>query len=153
MSPKTIAWDLIGFLYNNVESKLSVEMQNKHGLGLSDFRALRLLAEAENHELRMQDLAKRLSLNQSSVTRLIERMERSGYTTRDFCPADRRGVYSVLSKKGLARLEKAEIDYESLLKETLRSVSPSFDFEKLSDYMVKTVKGRSKQVERVSAGK
>lgn len=53
----------------------------------------------------MQELASQLGLNQSSVSRMVERLERGELTMRDLCPDDKRGVYTVLTAKGRARLE------------------------------------------------
>ncbi|ELX09954.1 transcriptional regulator MarR family [Janthinobacterium sp. HH01] len=99
----------------NVESALASVLQARHGIGLSEYRALEVLARSPKSELRMQELASHLRLNQSSVSRLVERLEREGLTIRDLCPADKRGVYTVLTKEGRARLERAQPDYENAL--------------------------------------
>ena len=63
----------------------------------------------------MQELATHLRLNQSSVSRMVERLERGGLTIRDLCPDDKRGVYTVLTEKGHARFKSARPDYEKAL--------------------------------------
>ena len=95
-------------------------LQARHGLGLSEYRALEILARSQNSELRMQELATHLRLNQSSVSRMVERLERAGFTVRDLCPDDKRGVYTVLTKDGRARLERAQPDYEKVLEAALK---------------------------------
>ncbi len=60
----------------------------------------------------MQDLAAQLQLDQSSVTRVVERLERLGLTIRDVCPNDKRGVYTVLTEAGRQRLDDARPEYE-----------------------------------------
>ena len=70
-----------------------------------------MLARSSDSELRMQELASQLGLNQSSVSRMVERLERGELTMRDLCPDDKRGVYTVLTAKGRARLEEAQPDY------------------------------------------
>ncbi|MCV2219520.1 MarR family winged helix-turn-helix transcriptional regulator [Thauera sp. Sel9] len=105
----------------NVEADLVKVLQARHGLGLSEYRALEILARSQNSELRMQDLAAHLGLNQSSVSRMVERLERSGFTVRDLCPDDKRGVYTVLTKDGRTRLESAQPDYEKALAAALKA--------------------------------
>jgi len=51
---------------------------------------------------------------------MVERLERGGFTVRDLCPDDKRGVYTVLTEKGKARLESAQPDYEEALHTALK---------------------------------
>ncbi len=114
------SWFGLVHLVGNVESELGKVLQERHGLGLSEYRALQILSRSRNNELRMQELAAHLSLNQSSVSRMVERLERSGLTVRDTCPNDKRGVYTVLTDQGKARLESAEDDYQTALSAALK---------------------------------
>ncbi|GAO05117.1 MarR family winged helix-turn-helix transcriptional regulator [Anaeromyxobacter sp. PSR-1] len=115
------AWlDLIQVVAR-VEAELGKVLQARHGLGLTEFRALEMLARSPDSELRMQELAAQLSLNQSSVSRMVERMERAGLTVRDLCPDDKRGVYTVLTDRGRARLEDARPDYARALDAALQA--------------------------------
>src|SRR5690606_13659317 len=98
MSRKSDAWLKLIQIVSNVEADLGRMMQARHGLGLSEYRALEILARSQNTELRMQELAAHLGLNQSSVTRMVERLERAKLTVRDVCPDDKRGVYTVLTE-------------------------------------------------------
>lgn len=74
-----------------------------HGLGASDFEVLDLLATAspeEGEQCRVQNLAGRIHLSQSALSRLIARLEKDGLVTRSLCREDRRGVYVTLTRKG-----------------------------------------------------
>ncbi|MCL1051465.1 MarR family transcriptional regulator [Shewanella abyssi] len=108
---------------DSVENQIAKNLQYDHGLGLTDYRALRLLSDASDSELRMQELSSLLGLNQSSVTRLVERLEKRGYTIRDLCPKDKRGVYTVLTGRGREIQELAGKDYEGYLIAALDMVS------------------------------
>ncbi|GIH76271.1 MarR family winged helix-turn-helix transcriptional regulator [Planobispora longispora] len=110
-----MTWDLFALLYARVEADLGKALQRGHGLGLSEYRALRQLAAAPGGELRMQELAEAVGLNQSSVTRLITRLEEAGLTRRTLCSDDRRGVYSVITAAGRTRLSEATPAYEGCL--------------------------------------
>jgi DNA-binding MarR family transcriptional regulator len=103
-----------------IETELGRVLQEQHGLGLSEYRALQVLSRSPDSELRMQELASHLRLNQSSVSRMVERLERNGLTIRDLCPDDKRGVYTVLTDKGRSRLESAHPDYEAALTAALQ---------------------------------
>ncbi|MQA39617.1 MarR family winged helix-turn-helix transcriptional regulator [Rugamonas aquatica] len=115
MLKRSDSWLNLTQVVANVESALASVLQARHGIGLSEYRALEVLARSPKSELRMQELAAHLRLNQSSVSRLVERLERDSLTIRDLCPADKRGVYTVLTSEGRARLQRALPDYESAL--------------------------------------
>ncbi|MCV0379334.1 MULTISPECIES: MarR family transcriptional regulator [Nitratireductor] len=120
MPSSSDAWLRLVHTVSTVESDIARMLTSKHGIGLSEYRALQALAKAPDRELRMQDLATHLQLNQSSISRMVERMERSGLTVRDVCADDKRGVFSVITEKGEARLEEARADYETALASALK---------------------------------
>lgn len=121
MSRRSDAWLTLVQAVGNVEADLAKALQAGHGLGLTEYRALQALVRSPDSELRMQDLAAHLRLNQSSVSRMVERLERGGLALRDLCPDDKRGVYAVVTDKGRARLESAQADYESALDAAVRA--------------------------------
>ena len=52
----------------------------------------------------MQELADRVLLSKSGLTRLIDRMERDGLVDRSPCPDDRRGTFAKMTDDGLRAL-------------------------------------------------
>ncbi|GGU94459.1 MarR family transcriptional regulator [Actinomadura cremea] len=104
-------WDRVVTLHGRVEHRIAKALQRRHGIGLSEYRALCRLVRADDGELRMQELADLIGLNQSSVSRLVTRLENAGLTRRDHCPADRRGVYTQVTGEGRALQEKASPTY------------------------------------------
>ncbi|MGW0821723.1 MarR family winged helix-turn-helix transcriptional regulator [Streptomyces sp. NPDC002845] len=76
-----------------------------HGLGASDFEVLDILASeaaaAESgQQCRVQNIADRVHLSQSALSRLIGRLEKDGLVERSVCQEDRRGVWVALTRKG-----------------------------------------------------
>ncbi|MEV8525308.1 MULTISPECIES: MarR family transcriptional regulator [unclassified Streptomyces] len=82
-----------------------------YGLGASDFEVLDILAEKgaddRDRALRVQELAARIHLSQSALSRLIGRLEKDGLVTRGMCSEDRRGVS--VSITGTGRDRHAEV--------------------------------------------
>ncbi|TQK43021.1 DNA-binding MarR family transcriptional regulator [Streptomyces sp. SLBN-118] len=80
---------------------------HRHGLGASDFEVLDVLAEETGDgvdcSLRVQELASRVHLSQSALSRLVARLEKDGLVTRGMCSEDRRGVRVALTGAGRAR--------------------------------------------------
>ncbi|GAA2491204.1 MarR family transcriptional regulator [Streptomyces thermolineatus] len=122
-APNTVsdqeAWERVLVLHARVEKELAHALQRRHGIGLSEHRALELLAHSDDGELRMQELADRIGLGQSSVTRLVARLEAAGFAFKDLCPSDRRGVYAVITEEGRSRCEAARATYAEVLSSAL----------------------------------
>ncbi|GAA0651989.1 MarR family transcriptional regulator [Kutzneria viridogrisea] len=114
-----LGWSRVVTLHGRVEQELAKALQRQHGLGLSEYRALAQLAATECGELRIQELADAIGLNQSSVSRLVARLEEAGLTRRDLCANDRRGVYSVITDAGRKRLATAAPVYTEVLTQAL----------------------------------
>ncbi|MBF6437470.1 MarR family winged helix-turn-helix transcriptional regulator [Nocardia cyriacigeorgica] len=127
-------WDQLVALHGRVNQRLAKEMQRRHGIGLSEYQSLCRLAHAENGELRMQELAELIGLNQSSVSRLVARLESGGLTRRDLCPKDRRGVYTVITEEGRTMQQRAEPTYRDALAEALDEASAD---ARLSEFVAK----------------
>ncbi|GAA3682785.1 hypothetical protein GCM10022224_054050 [Nonomuraea antimicrobica] len=90
---------------------LEGELLDAHDLPLASYEVLARLAEASGRRLRMNDLADRVLLSRSGLTRLIDRLQRDGLVTREACADDARGLYAVLSDSGAARLAEATPTY------------------------------------------
>ncbi|MFJ6657446.1 MarR family winged helix-turn-helix transcriptional regulator [Streptomyces sp. NPDC091377] len=79
---------------------------HEHGLGASDFEVLDVLAEGAvpggDCSFRVQEIADRIHLTQSALSRLVARLERDGLVERAMCAEDRRGVRVLLTEKGRA---------------------------------------------------
>src|SRR4051794_20353443 len=110
----TRQWDPVVALHARVEHELAKALR-RHGLTPSEHRALCRLAVADDGELRMQELADLIGLNQSSVSRLVAKLEASGLTERTLCPNDRRGVYTMITDEGRARRAEADATYRDAL--------------------------------------
>lgn len=76
------------------------------GLPLAWYDVLLQLAEAPEHRLRMAELADRVLLSRSGLTRLIDRLQGEDYVRREPASDDARGMYTVLTPEGLAALRQ-----------------------------------------------
>ena len=81
---------------------LDAELEAAHGLPLTSYEVLAHLVRAPEGRLRMAELADRVLLSRSGMTRLVDRLEREGYLERDTCDDDKRGSFAVLTKAGAA---------------------------------------------------
>lgn len=101
------AW--IAFLraHAAVTRRLEAELQAERGLTLAEYDALVQLAVGDDRRLRMSELAERVVLSRSGVTRLVDRLVASGLVARRACPTDARGSWAELTPAGLERLRGA----------------------------------------------
>jgi DNA-binding MarR family transcriptional regulator len=86
---------------------MNAQLVADHGLTINQYEALLHLARAENRRMRRVDLAERLVLTASGVTRLLDGLEQAGYVDRDSCASDRRVTFAVLTEAGLEKLRSA----------------------------------------------
>lgn len=73
---------------------------------LSTYDVLIELYEVPEQRLRMHELAERVVLSRSGLTRLVDRLEAEGLLTRDRSGTDRRGAYAVITEQGIAALRR-----------------------------------------------
>lgn len=77
------------------------------GMPLNWYDVLLQLAEAPHHQLRMAELADRVLLSRSGLTRLVDRLQAEGYVRRQRSTDDARGTFTVLTAEGRAALRAA----------------------------------------------
>jgi DNA-binding MarR family transcriptional regulator len=78
-----------------------------HGITEGEYGVLVHLSEEPDHRLRMCDLAARLRLSPSGLTRRVDGLAKQGFVTREASSCDRRSMYAVLTDEGMAKLEAA----------------------------------------------
>jgi DNA-binding MarR family transcriptional regulator len=90
-----------------VIAALERELTTAAGMPLAWYDVLLQLAEAPDRRLRMAELAERVLLSRSGLSRLVDRLTAEGLVQRTPSPDDARGTYTVLTVAGLDRLRKA----------------------------------------------
>jgi DNA-binding MarR family transcriptional regulator len=101
------AWRVFLYAYATVVPTLDRELTDALGVSLSQFEVLNRLRRAGSRGLRMSELASRLVLSPSGVTRAVDQLERKGLVERRVFEGDRRGSLATLTKEGRALLRRA----------------------------------------------
>lgn len=70
------------------------------------YDVLAALRDAEGRRLRQVELAERVLLSNSGLSRLVDRIERAGLVRRVSCPTDRRSFHVELTVSGAEMLER-----------------------------------------------
>jgi DNA-binding MarR family transcriptional regulator len=86
---------------------LEAELQEGHGVTMTEYFVLVNLSEAPDRRLRMSELAQRGAMSLSAISRVVDGLARRGLVERERCLEDGRGLLAVLTDAGLARLQEA----------------------------------------------
>jgi DNA-binding MarR family transcriptional regulator len=105
--PRLETWRSFLVAHAQIRRQLERELQAEQSLGLGEYEVLLLLARADHRQLRMSELADRLVLSRSGVTRLVDRLEADSLVERTSCATDRRGSWATLTDAGHTRLRRA----------------------------------------------
>lgn len=98
----------LAFLRTSVllNGRLAEEMRRKNRVPIAWYDVLVHLYHGPAAGLRMQDLAERMVMSNSGLTRLLDRMVDKGLIRRELCAEDRRVIFAVLTDRGRALLEE-----------------------------------------------
>jgi DNA-binding MarR family transcriptional regulator len=111
--------------------RLEADLLAEHQLPLASYDVLVQLVEAPERRLRMTELAQRVLISRSGLTRLVDRLEREGLVRREACDDDARGLFAVLTDAGFQRLRRASPTH-------LRGVA-SYAIDRLDDEQVEAL--------------
>jgi DNA-binding MarR family transcriptional regulator len=108
LSPQQVAtWRLFLRVHAQLIRRLEADLLREHDLPLAWYDVLVELSESDSHRLRMTDLADRVLISRSGLTRLIDRMVAARLIRREQASDDARGFFAVLTEEGFDRLRKA----------------------------------------------
>jgi len=93
-------------IQKRIGSALSV-----HGLGISDYLVLNQLYTAPSRKMRRNDLAARVGLSPSGITRLLNPLEKIGLVDKESNPRDARVSLVALSAPGKQIYEDAKASF------------------------------------------
>lgn len=98
---KNRAWPIFLATHSRLIERIEEALTRAKLPPLAWYDVLWELEKAPDQRLRMHDLAKRVVLSRSNLTRLADRLVAAGLLHREPCPDDRRGSYCVITQAGL----------------------------------------------------
>ncbi|WP_184756426.1 MarR family winged helix-turn-helix transcriptional regulator [Streptosporangium album] len=110
-SEELAVWRMLQRAQVRITRALEADLLVEHDLALASYDVLTQLSESPDRRLRMNDLADRVFLSRSGLTRLVDRLQREGLVGREACPSDARGLFAVLTDDGAVRLAEATPTY------------------------------------------
>ncbi len=97
------AWAAFIRAHATLTREMDVRLQESAGCSLADFDVLSQLADAGGR-LRMTELAERVLVSRSGLTRRVARLEEERLVQRSACDNDGRGVVVCLTDHGVKRM-------------------------------------------------
>ncbi|MFL6673002.1 MAG: MarR family winged helix-turn-helix transcriptional regulator [Massilia sp.] len=96
-----------------------------HGISFADYQLLRHLAQAPGGRLRRVDLAERLGLTASGITRSLLPLEKIGLVGRQSDPRDARVGYALITEAGSALVANAATVVDAVSAELVAGTDPA----------------------------
>lgn len=118
---------------DEIKARLSGEFSAVHGLSVNEFFLLMHLEQATTHRLSRVELAKRMHISASTVTRMAAPMEKIGLVERQADTKDARLAFVVVTDAGLQRLNEAR---ETFAKQAGYMFSDRFDETELNQLSI-----------------
>jgi DNA-binding MarR family transcriptional regulator len=104
--PKGHAWAVLLTAHATLVEKIEAALARAKLPPLAWYDVLWELEKAEGRRLRMHELARRVVLSRSNLSRLTDRLEDARLVAREDTPHDRRGYHCVITPAGLAMRKK-----------------------------------------------
>jgi len=101
------AWRSFLRTHSHLIKLLEQDLHAQRKIPLGSYDVLVQLAEAPGQRLRMSELAEAVLLSRSGLSRLVDRLQKDGLVQREHDPYDARGLFTVLTDKGLDTLRDA----------------------------------------------
>ena len=99
---RNATWRLFLTVQIQVIERIQEQLSAANLPPLEWYDVLWALQETPDRRLRLSELADRVLLSRSNLTRLLDRLEKNELLYREPCPTDRRGTFAVLTEAGAA---------------------------------------------------
>jgi DNA-binding MarR family transcriptional regulator len=103
---KSHAWTVLLTAHATLIGEIETALAEAELPPLDWYDVLWELEKADGGKLRMHELARRIVLSRSNLTRLADRLENAKLIEREDTPHDRRGYHCVITRAGLAMRKK-----------------------------------------------
>jgi DNA-binding MarR family transcriptional regulator len=101
------AWQGLLHAHQHVTRLLDAELQAGHGISIAEYDVLLRLARTPDRALKMSEVARRVMMSPSGLTRVADRLSAAGLITRERIEDDARIMLARLTESGRQRLRAA----------------------------------------------
>ena len=122
-------------------ARLSGEFSAVHGISVNEFFLLMQLEKAPKQRLSRVELAKRMYVSASTVTRMVAPMEKIGMVDREVDERDARLAFVVLTDAGRKRLSEAKPTFAKQAGYIFQDRWTEAELQQFSDLLFRLVVG------------
>ena len=140
LDPKGHAWAVLLAAHATLVEKIEAALANSKLPPLAWYDVLWELEKAEGGKLRMHELARRVVLSRSNLTRLADRLEDARLVAREDTPHDRRGYHCVITPAGLTMRKKMWPVYKAEIERLFSRHITLEEARTIGDALTRTVK-------------
>lgn len=137
------AWRNFITAHARLIDQIDRELIEEGKLPLHWYDVLIELVEAPEHRLRMTELARKVVLSKSGLTRLVDRLEKAELLIREADPKDGRGAFAVLTDKGIEAVHQSWPVYARSIKRYFADYLSDEEAAHLSAMMSRILNGIS----------
>ena len=112
-------WLRIVQVHDRITRRVDSALHRQHGLSLTGFEALRLIAESSGERATMGDVAEALGLSRPGVTSTVSRLVADGLVRRERVGGDKRLLHARLTDAGRERVTAAARTHDELVSRLL----------------------------------
>lgn len=143
--PLVEAFGMLVETHNELSGAVTEGLRDTVDLPLPWVGVLIRLARSPERRLRMSELARDMTMSNSGLTRLVDRIEAAGHVTREACADDRRGLHAVLTESGMDVVAAAVPGHVDDLRTIVGSALTDAEVIQLTD-LLRRVRDRSRDV-------
>lgn len=123
------------------QARLSGEFAAVHGISVNEFFLLMHLERATNQRLSRVELAKRMHVSGSTVTRMVAPMEKIGLVAREVDARDARFAFVAVTPAGQIKLSETRATFEKQAGYLFQDRWKEAELEHLSELLHRLVAG------------
>jgi DNA-binding MarR family transcriptional regulator len=105
------AWGYLLRIHAELTARIEADLEAEGRISLTWYDVLLVLDNAPEKRLRLNEIAEKIVLSRSALSRSSARLVQEGYIKKETCAEDERGAYAVLTKKGQQALAQARPVY------------------------------------------
>jgi len=120
---------------DQIRARLSGEFASVHGLSVNEVFLLMHLEQAPLNRLSRVELAKRMHVSASTITRMAAPMEKIGLVFRQADSRDARLAFVVITESGLVKVNEARVTFAKQAKYVFRDRWADEDLEQFSSLL------------------
>jgi len=102
-------------MFAQVMWQLDEGLLGAHGISFGEFDVLAELTEVDGGVMRLSDLAERVCLSRSALSRRVDSLERAGLVDRRNCPTDKRGTFAALTEEGRVLAAASRVTHDQVV--------------------------------------